>query len=60
MRALRVRISDAKYEQLQQSISHHGEISFILRRAVDEFIREKREAEIRRAVKTVALTKKTK
>ncbi len=43
MRALRVRIEDEEYEELRQCISHHGEISFILRRAVKEFIKEKRD-----------------
>lgn len=53
MKALRVRLTDEEYKQLRSCITHHGEISHILRKAVKEFIAEKRKETIKRAVHKV-------
>jgi hypothetical protein len=43
MKALRVLVTEEEYVKLKQHVSHHGEISFILRKAVNEFLKQRLE-----------------
>ena len=40
---LRVEITDSEWRDLQPLLTHYGEMSFILRKAIKAFIKEKKE-----------------
>lgn len=40
---LRVEITDKEWEELQPLLTHYGEMSFILRKGIKAYIKEKRE-----------------
>ena len=42
VKPLLIRIPDEDYEELHKVISHHGEISYIIRKSIKEFLRVKR------------------